>query len=164
MVEKRNWLPKMIRSKFRVRGVCYDMSRCMWRKFLCKLIWLCNFRIVKLCLTWDYALSHGVRSSVSSLFKNVTDIVTGGSADTVRWNWKIHLTFLKSYDWKLFQMNSPQHSGILRTTIFRSRNGSGFRLYGMCGPTVVKCELLFVPCWMNARSNATFWFGWTIRI
>lgn len=36
---------------------------------------------MKLCSTWEYALSHGLKSSVSSIFKNVTDIVSGSSAE-----------------------------------------------------------------------------------
>lgn len=35
-------------------------------------------RIVKLCSTWEYALSHGLKSSMTSIFKNVTDMVVGG--------------------------------------------------------------------------------------
>lgn len=39
------------------------------------------FRIVKLCTAWEYALSHGLKSSVTSIFKNVTDIVVGSSGN-----------------------------------------------------------------------------------
>lgn len=53
----------------------------------CWLIHFFNLRIVKLCSTWDYALSHGLKSSVSSLFKNVTDIVIGGNTEQTSTFW-----------------------------------------------------------------------------
>ncbi|XP_037028176.1 sorting nexin-29 [Bradysia coprophila] len=44
-------------------------------------------KIIKLCSTWDYALSHGLKSSVSSLFKNVTEIVIGSNAEQTTTFW-----------------------------------------------------------------------------
>lgn len=40
-----------------------------------------NDRIISLCSIWEYALSHGLKSNTSSIFKNVTDMVVGCSSE-----------------------------------------------------------------------------------
>lgn len=86
---------------------------------------------MKLCSIWEYALSHGLKSTGSSIFKNVTDIVVGSSVEQTTTFWDFAYNNLSQQERERF--STLRHvwtdSGKVRALIRALLNERSFERY-----------------------------------
>ncbi|KAJ6638452.1 Sorting nexin-29 [Pseudolycoriella hygida] len=88
-------------------------------------------KIVKLCSAWEYGLSHGLKSFTSSIFKNVTELVSGGVVEQTTTFWEFAYNNLSQQERERF--STLRHvwtdSGKVRALIRALLNERSFERY-----------------------------------